>query len=202
MIRLAFWNVGFALLALICASQAKAGPIGTATWTYTGNPMTYTTGGYPVTEITGWFTLSGALSDNLLDSYISPVAFSFTDGTNTVTNNTPGLYVAQFNFWTDSSGDITAWDLSFAGTNGIPAFTTYLLYQFVGFPNLFVASDEVLAARGPVEGVNDGVPGQWSCSGACPVAAPEPSSVVLTATALLGFALVSRTRFACRGPVY
>jgi hypothetical protein len=161
-----------------------------------GNPMTYTIGGYPVTEITGSFTVSNALPDNLSDVFINPVVFSFTDGIgNTVTNNTPLLEIAQFNFWTDSSGNITSWDLSFAGTNGLPAFTTYLLFQNTSMPNWFIASDEVLAASGPVLGESyTSDPGQWSCSGACPVAAPEPSSVVLTSTALLGFALAARRR--------
>ena len=88
-----------------------------ATYTYTGSPFTnFYFGWSGGTSVTGSMTLSAPLGDNLNLASVTPIAFSFTDGDDTITNlNTnPGT---QFLFSTDSSGAIINWANNYARTS-------------------------------------------------------------------------------------
>ena len=66
-------------------------------------------------SVTGTFELPGLLGNNLTGSQITPTSFSFSDGVNTITDadvaGNPSLYNVEFNFHTDSGGDITSWSI-------------------------------------------------------------------------------------------
>jgi hypothetical protein len=66
-------------------------------------------------RVSGTFELQDALGSNLAGSQITPTSFSFTDGVNTITDanvaGDPQLYNVEFDFYTDTGGDITGWSI-------------------------------------------------------------------------------------------
>ena len=79
---------------------------------YTGKDFTQAFGAYTTSDyISGTITLSSALPDNCNECLISDVvSFSFSDGVQTITNNTPNV-VFTFDVNTNSAGQITGWNL-------------------------------------------------------------------------------------------
>ena len=84
------------------------------TYTYTGSPLgqdpsdpTPITG---LTNVSGWFTISGALAPNLADTDITGLitSFSFSDGLQTITQ-ADTFNAEDFVVNTDASGNIIGW---------------------------------------------------------------------------------------------
>jgi hypothetical protein len=154
-------------------------------YTYTGNhftnaPLPYTTSD----SITGFFTLSSPLGDNLALANIAAdvLSFSFTDGSvNTITSsaNSGSFFLIS----TNSQGNITAWDVrAFLGPvpTNVALFTCDGSTAFNGCPNF--PRDESYLQNGAVSAFNTSNPGTWTSTQTTPT--PEPSSLVLLSFSL------------------
>ena len=67
-------------------------------------------------KLSGYFFVPARLPANVSNQLIHPISFSFTDDIQTITkpyNSSNSLY---FNVSTDSSGDVTSWDIWIAGS--------------------------------------------------------------------------------------
>jgi hypothetical protein len=175
-------GIGVLLLAALCAPGAKA----TVIYTYTGNDFTTVIGSYTTADfVSGSFTVSSQLAANLSLAPITPLTFNFTDGTQVLNNSTS---VSQtFDVSTDSTGDITSWDLALvilAGGDYIYTINNSGTIEDVGQQNF---SNPDLYTFGS----NSNNAGTW-------IATPEPSTVSLTSMALLALATRSLNRFSAR----
>jgi hypothetical protein len=129
-------------------------------------------------SVTGSFTTSVPLADDLSLATITPFSFSFTDGVQTITNLTNTSPDAFSYISTDSSGNIIQWAIDLETATG----TNYIVTEYVqGF-----STEDGGRYRFNL-GENQGPEGDWS-------SVPEPSGCVLMSTALLGLALLARKR--------
>jgi len=134
-----------AVAALSVAYPASVQAV-TATYKYTGNPFTFVTGVYTTSDfVTVMLTLASPLAPNMPLSTITPTAFTFSDGVQTITNLTSSgtnLQVA-----TGAAGQITIWNLQ-------------VVVQFSGSIATFSQSDFGTGTGG--FGLNFGEPGTWT----------------------------------------
>jgi len=73
------------------------------TYQYTGNPFTTVSAPYTTSDfVSGMVTLAGPLAPNMPLDFVSPTAFSFSDGHQTITNLTATS--ATFAFQTGAHG--------------------------------------------------------------------------------------------------
>jgi hypothetical protein len=92
-------------IALVSSPAAHADVI----YTYTGNDFTRFTGPYTGTDkVTATITLANPLGASLALTAVTPLAFTLSDGVQTLTDATPSLQ-DRFDFTTDSSGTIKYW---------------------------------------------------------------------------------------------
>ena len=105
---------GVAALSLAHPASVQAG----VTYQYTGNTFTQVSGPYTTSDfVTAMVTLAAPLGPNHnLDDPVTPVAFTLSDGVQTITNFTSSL--AQFLFSTDATGVITGWRIGVSGFGG------------------------------------------------------------------------------------
>ena len=103
------------------------------TYTYTGNPFTSVTGPpYNTSDrVTGTVTLASPLGINLpFGTAVTPLAFSFSDGVQTITNlnANPG---SIFEFGTGPTGAITGWGIGVDTGAVLPpdSITTFLPFD-------------------------------------------------------------------------
>jgi hypothetical protein len=165
------------------AASARADTI----YTYTGNPFTVFSGldvCPPVCNISGSFTLASPLATNLPFEAITPTAFSFTDGSVTITEG--ASEGGRFEVATDSGGNISFWEIALgSGQPFGPGVCTSLdtVRDPVGSPqdNSISVSCSSEAFIG-VALVNAN-PGRWSSSNV-----PEPGTFILVGIGLLGIA--------------
>ena len=96
---------GVAALSLAYPASVQAD----TTYTYTGNPFTSVSGPpYTMSDfVSGMLTLAGPLAPNFSGN-VTPIAFSFSDGVQTLTKQTPGT-ITLFSFQTGPTGAITGW---------------------------------------------------------------------------------------------
>lgn len=174
----------FAISALTCALSASASEI---TYTYSGNQFNDFGGGVTCPlecNISGSFTISAPLGSNF-DGYFVPDSFSFTDGVVTITQ--ANATSSAFGFITNSLGEITGWNLDF-----IDPQTS----MFVGTgPSVICpvgcrVTDGSFAPSQYAQ-VNDD-PGTWS---SVITTTPEPSTLALLGTGILGLAGMARRKF-------
>ena len=108
LVRLA---LGFVALSSI-SGQAQ-----TYIYTYTGNDFTSASGPYTTSDnITANLVLSAPLGANYEGSPNATLLnFGINDGVYQDLPSLPNMYVADFTFGTDSSGDIVSWDFAMIG---------------------------------------------------------------------------------------
>jgi hypothetical protein len=189
-----------AVLSLMLPGSLRADSY---TYTYTGNPFGYNGSVYPLTGVSGSFTLASPLAPGTTtDPHGAVIDFSFTDGQSIfdLANfvSAPPAYPDgpqnAFSVTTDAGGQIIAWDIVvYSG-----------LYPTGGW--IFTCNEGAACNTGlSQDGVNDwdldynadlgggGVYGSYSQGSwvNSSVSTPEPSSLLLIAVGLLGLLVVS-----------
>lgn len=139
---------------------------------YTGMDFTNVSGPYTVSDFISFtMTLAAPLGDDLVNSPVTPLSFTFSDG-----NPADDLSTASITFfhvYTNASGAITQWEFDLNLSDGSTVDS-----RTAAFDGTF---DEVLGVSGRASNSLD--PGSWSV--------PEPSSVGLM---ILGSVLLIGTK--------
>jgi hypothetical protein len=178
------------LLAICLAPSAFAD----STYTYQGLNFTAFGGGDDCSSgvgecaISASLTLSQPLGDNFT-GLVTATAFTISDGTNLLTQNTPGVTPIEFFFITGSSGAITSWNVDVA-TNSVELFTD-TFGSNTNSANCGEGADGTSNAAGGCAVTPLGAVGSWSGPA---TATPEPSSVFLLGLGLLTFTILSFKR--------
>lgn len=155
-------------------------------YTYTGNPFTQVVA--PITTsdfVTASFTVASPLAPNsefsneILGALpFNPISWDVSTAGYTISNATPGVIVG-LNFWTDSQGNIVDWIFG-AEAESVPGQIETDRAEISSF-------DFVGDHYGTVNpSFNSNNPGVWTISTSTPPAVPEPQSLLLVATGLLG----------------
>jgi hypothetical protein len=186
--------LGSLLIGAVLFGGSEAGAI--TTYTYTGNNFgaifdqdppagTYTTS----MNVSGFFTLSSPLAENLPGSFITPLSFSFFDGRNTFTNTTPNT-ISDFLFQTDAFGNISSWTVFLQTQSGQSRFEIISSTDIDTFGFFDLAT--IIMLVGTDEGVSFRAPGQWSVTTTPEV--PLPAALPLFATGLGALGLLGWRR--------
>jgi hypothetical protein len=169
------------------------------TYTYTGHDFTEVQAPYTTSDsVTGWFTVAAPLPEFDFPQDVDPIAFSFSDGVQTITNLND-TSPSDFFVTTDSVGDIRSWIVQLYPNDDMHNANFIQMGNFTDFPsgdrgNLPLPSGDLpLGGDGEVEEV-----GNWAMSSSIssPSPTPEPSTFALFATGLLGLVQVARRRIA------
>jgi hypothetical protein len=105
-------TVGFRALAglaglLLSAAVMFGDPV---TYTYTGSKFTLAVAPYTTNNfVSGSFTVAAPLGANLVNHVVQPLRFSFSDGYQSITDQTGDLTEQLFYVYTDALGNITNW---------------------------------------------------------------------------------------------
>jgi hypothetical protein len=168
--------------------------IADTTYTYTGTPYTSAQSPYTTSDfISGSFTVSSPLAPNLVQQVTTITSFSFSDGVNSfsfidgvqsTTGVFPPLSGAGFVIWTDGTGDISQWALGFTFGTQQQGFV-----QSINVPSNSIVEDSA-GFIGSFEAFNSNDPGTWT-----PSNVPEPSTLALLGTGILGLAGAARRKF-------
>ena len=168
------YRAGFALF--VAAVVVAAGPgvaNASAIYDYTGNDFTLVSGPYTTADsIMGSLTLSAPLGDNLNLVTVTPSAFSFSDGVQSISASN-GSGTSSFLFSTDATGNITQWDVNLCIS---PCSD---LIQIQTTSNLSIGTFD-LGTNDAGTGINNLSPGVWSS----PSVTPLPGALPLFATGL------------------
>lgn len=166
----ALYRAGFALF--VAAVVGAVGPgvaNASVVYDYAGHDFTGVSGPYTTADsVTGSMTLSAALGDNLNLATVTPTAFSFSDGVQTISSpNT-----SSFMFSTDASGNITQYNVSLLtplGPGTIAAINV-----------LTLTTEDDVSFNGSTATTGVTSPGVWSTAAVTPL----PAALPLFATGL------------------
>jgi PEP-CTERM motif len=186
------WFLPIAILCLFF--WPKSALADETTYTYIGNPYTIFENLTcpPDCAISGSFTVASPLGDNFDGFILDLVAFSFTDGGITISSAGGGLPQQPFAVITNASGAITGWGIDVQLGNCLPSCDV-LATGSVGSSPLFNMDETVvdLPTGFFLDAGNNSIPGSWSSSS---ISTPEPSSLLLLGTGLLGLGPLIRRR--------
>ncbi len=106
------------VMAVVLQLGMLAGSAQTYIYTYTGNDFTSASEPYTTSDkITANLILSAPLGANYEGSPAATLLnFGINDGVSQDLPSLPNMYVADFTFGTDSSGDIVSWDFAMIGS--------------------------------------------------------------------------------------
>lgn len=205
-------------VSLFTAAPARASVI----YTYTGNTFTQVVADGPVTpsepyttsdRVTGFMRFASPLAADLTPlTAVTPTAFSFSDGINTITER--NATIADFSVTTDGAGLIARWSVLVGryapqvggGTSWIMA-TLNFEDGFNGVRVEDFANDILCGSDSTTTGCGQG--GDYFVQGASRAEAPglwerrvapvaEPSSILLAGAAIAGLAARRRARRSAR----
>jgi hypothetical protein len=195
-----FASIVFSLLVVGFATPAHAD----TTYNYTGQPFNLWTGEFSCSGgvgecgMSGSFTVSAPLGDNLDLASVTPVSYSFTDGVQMLTNLNSSIEYTlpptlAFLFSTNASGQITQYDIALLSDTGEYEF---FIYNFSGitYDAAYVeTTTPPITALGLATNASGSgpPPGTWSTT-------PEPSTLSLLVTGLLLTLGASRKRLLSR----
>jgi hypothetical protein len=171
--------VAVALTAPLLSQPMFAVP---TTYVYTGNPFTFAVSPYTTSDrVTGTVELASPLPPNFDLATVSPLAFSFSDGVQTITSATVGE-VGVFKFHTDSTGSITEWEVSLMANT---ADTINTIANPALPPPLLTFFDEGDLLSGFLgTGFNRSQPGAWKVASGVPDSASTLALLSLSLTTL------------------
>jgi hypothetical protein len=166
-----------AVAALSIAYPASVQSVPT-TYQYTGNPFTVVTAPYTTSDfVTVMLTLAGPLPPNMFLTEITPIAYTFSDGVQTLTPSnshieTPFMVATL-------GGTITEWAAFVRNATG-GAIVTQTDVELEGF---FIDQGSLLDLVGP-RGFNFNAPGTWKTVGSVADTGSTLSLMTLTFMAL------------------
>ena len=161
-------------VVVLSATAVQAVPTSNVTtYVYTGNPFTDVSGPYSTSDfVTAMVTLVSPLAANMPLTGVSPLAFSLSDGVQTLT--TLNAFGSVFSFATGPTGMITEWRMQVFGEGPLTFIDS--------FKN--VVMQDIGATENPDgSGTVFGAPGTWSTA-SVPDAGSSLALLSLSLTAL------------------
>ena len=172
-----FFEVALAV-GFLTAASVQAIP---TTYQYTGNAFTDVTAPYTTSDfVTATLTLADPLAPNMPLTSVTSIAFTLSDGVQTITNLTP-IFNVNFSVATGSAGQIRFWMMNVGpGPHGLGPYIFSSGTEDPDNTSDGGSNDEIHQSHG----ANFGVPGTWTTVGSVADTGSTLSLMTLTLMAL------------------